>query len=219
MQPNATEFPKPSPDLFRYLEAARSVVGDDYLPPGYRELLNNLTSTDQLVAVDRDERHPLWWFLPPVLYDLFDEKLEFDWLRQHEITTQSVVVVSPPFVSVTEQLQGEIGTLGFTVEESTRPFTKRFVGLLYGGYPWFESYLRICEAHALFGRDCRVLSVSSSSGDVPRTLEVFKKRRRNSFGQSLQLAFDDLPYPGVIRPFHCPARIETRRHMRAASLD
>lgn len=218
MQPVETGFPTPSPELLRYLDAAQVAVGDDFLPLAYRELLTGLHSIDQLIAIDRDQRHPLWWFLPPVLYDLFDEKLEFDWLKQHEITTQSVVVVAPPFLSAVEQLHREVTALGLAVAEFTRSFTRRFVGLLYGGYPWFESYLRICEANALFGRDCLILRVASDTCDVPRTLEVFKKRRRNSFGQSLQLAFDDLPYPGVIRPFHAPARIETRRHMSAADI-
>ena len=218
MKSTETSFPTPSPEVLHYLDAAQLAVGDDFLPRAFRELLACLTSTERLIEVDRDERHPLWWFLPPILYDLFDEKMEFDWLKQNESTTQSVVVVSPPFVSVVEQLQRELAALALTVVRSTRSFTRRFVGLLYGGYPWFESYIRICEANDLFGRECVILRVASDTCDVPRTLEVFKKRRRNSFGQSLQLACDDLPYPGVIRPFHAPARIETRRHIRAVEL-
>lgn len=218
MRSSEVGFPTPSQELLRYLDAAQVAVGNDFLPLAYRELLTGIHSTEQLIGIDRDQRHPLWWFLPPVLYDLFDEKLEFDWLKQHEITTQSVVVVSPPFLSVAEQLRRELTDLGLTVAECTRSFTRRFVGLLYGGYPWFESYVRICEANALFDQKCLVFRLASDTCDVPRTLEIFKKRRRNSFGQSLQLAFDDLPYPGVIRPFHAPARIETRRHMRAAEI-
>ena len=218
MQFIETGFPTPSLELLRYLDAAHLAVGDDFLPRAYPELLAGLTSTDLLIDVDCDVHHPLWWFLPPVLYDLFDEKLEFDWLKQNEPITESVVVVSPPFVSVAEQLQHELAALGLTVVRSFRSFTRRFVGLLYGGYPWFESYIRICDANDLFDRKCVVLGIASDACDVPRTLEVFKKRRRNSFGQSLQMAFHDLPYPGVIRPFHAPARIETRRHIRAAKL-
>lgn len=218
MQPAINGFPTPSPELLRHLDVAQLIVGDNFLPLAYREHLAGLHSNEQLIEIDRDELHPIWWFLPPVLYDLFDEKLEFDWLKQHDITTQSIVVVSPPFLSVTEQLHQELAALGLSVEECPRLFTRRFVGLLYGGYPWFESYLRICEANALFGLDCIVLRVASTACDVPRTLEIFKKRRRNSFGQSLQMAFNDLPYPGVIRPFHAPARIETQRHMRAAEI-
>ena len=76
MQFIETGFPTPSLELLRYLDAAHLAVGDDFLPRAYPELLAGLTSTDLLIDVDCDVHHPLWWFLPPVLYDLFDEKLE-----------------------------------------------------------------------------------------------------------------------------------------------
>lgn len=218
MAPDDTNFPAPSPDLLRFLETTLGVVGDAFLPSNYRELLAELVTLDQLKAVERNPDDRLWWFLPPILYDLFDEKLEFDWLNLDSVRARSIVVVSPPFVSVTDQLRGELGDLGITTDQSERVFSRRFVGLLYGGYPWFESYLRICDAKGLCGEKCVVLSVTSEDIDVPRTLEVFKKRRRNSYGQPLQMAFDDLPYPGVVRPFHAPARIETTRHIRAAEV-
>lgn len=215
---SSNTVPTPSPDVLAYLDIVQKVVGDDFLPRSYRTHLGDLTTIDHLIEVDKDEAHPLWWFLPPLLYDLFDEKLEFEWLRQTDNMKHSVVVIPPPFISILDQLQQELALLGVTSVPSMRHFSRQFIGLLYGGYPWFESYLRIYDANNLSDQQCAVLSVSSDTCDVPRTLEVFKKRRRNSYGQPLQMAFNDLPYPGVIRPFHSPARIETKRHMRAAKL-
>jgi hypothetical protein len=218
MAADNTGIPTPSPDLLRFLKTTQGVVGNTFLPSNYRQLLTALVTLDELKAVERNPNDPLWWFLPPILYDLFDEKLEFDWLDLDRVRARSIVVVSPPFVSVTDQLRGELGDLGIASAPSKRLFSRRFVGLLYGGYPWFEAYLRICDARGICGEECVVLSVTSEDVDVPSTLEVFKKRRRNAYGQPLQMAFDDLPYPGVVRPFHAPARIETTRHIRAVEL-
>jgi hypothetical protein len=218
MRPDETSLPPPSAELLLYLDAAQRAIGEDLLTESYRNHLGGLTSTTQLIEVNRDDRHPLWWFLPPILYDLFDEDQDYDWLSREEPTTRSVIVVPPPFVSIGDQLRREVEALGLTVEGFARSFTPRLVGLLYGGYPWFESYSRICDTRGVFAKECVVLRVFSEDRDVPRTLDVFKKRRRNSFGQPLQMAFDDLPYAGLIRAFHVPARIETRRHVRATEV-
>lgn len=206
----------PSDDLLTFLDLAQKTVGATYLPANYRDYLSSIDSYEALNAIEADSSHPLWWFLPPILYDMFDQKLKFDWFTQEDTSHFSLLVIPPPFESIVDDLQEEISRLGLETEKSTRTYSETFVGLLYGGYPWFESYLRIGQAHALFGRECITLKVHSDRCDVPDTLEKFKKRRRNTFGQSLQMAFDDLHYPGVLRPFHCPARIETRRHILAA---
>lgn len=218
MIPDVTIIPKPSSDLLGYLNVAQQVVGDSFLPRSYQILLNNLTNINKLLEVNHDESHGLWWFLTPILYDLFNGQLEFNWLKNADIIKMSVVVIPPPFISIVEQLQQELKSLGMTSSLSTRPFSRRFIGLLYGGFPWFESYLRICDASKLNDQQCTVLQVSSKTCDVPCTLDVFKKRRRNSFGQPLQMVFTDLPYWGVIRPFHVPARNETKRHIRATEI-
>lgn len=209
----------PTADLLRYLGAAQPVVGESFLPKRFRRLVTELQTRDQLVSANRDVNHPLWWFLPPIIYDLFDEKLGTDLLELEDLESRSIVVVTPPFLSITQQLAEELSDVSVEVTgEAPRAFSQRLIGLLYGGYPWFEAYLRICKARGLCDEQCNVLYVESTEGDLSRALEIFKKRRRHHFGQPLQMAFDDLPYPGLVRPFHAPSRIETTRHMRAAEV-
>lgn len=208
----------PSQELFSLLDLAQRSVGEHFLGPSFRNYLQNLDSTSSLNAIESDTSHPLWWFLPPILYDLFDEKLTFDWLVQDDTSRDGLLVIPPPFDSIVDRLQGEVSGLGIETEISRRLFSQTFIGLLYGGYPWFESYCRIVQTKELLGQHCTILRATSTSCDVPETLDRFKRRKRNKFGQSLQMAFDDLPYPGVLRPFHIPARIETRRHILAAEL-
>src|ERR1035437_1728384 len=129
MRPGETSLPPPSAELLLYLDAAQRAVGEDLLTGSYRDDLDGLTSTGRLIEVNRDDRHPLWWFLPPILYDLIDEEQEYDWLNREEPTTQSVIVVPPPFVSIDDQLRREVEALGLTVEGFARSFTPRLVGL------------------------------------------------------------------------------------------
>jgi hypothetical protein len=216
MNRNELEIQPPSDELLAYLDVTQSVVGERYLPTDYRQHLRELHSISALRAIESDREHPLWWFLPPILYDIFDEKSKFDWLEQEDTASVSLIVIPPPFKSIVDQIREETADWGIETAASTRVYSRQFLGLIYGGYPWFESYLRLADANDLIGCDCIFLTATSASCDVPDTLAKFKKKRRNAFGQSIQMAFDDLPYPGVLRPFHAPSRIETRRHTLAA---
>lgn len=218
MLTNDYEMHAPSDRLLRFLDTAQSVVGDSFLAADYRRYLADLKSISALNAIENDREHPLWWFLPPILYDMFDEKLKFSWFEQADTSRCSIMVVPPPFTGIVDRLCSETAAVGISTTIVERCYSRCFLGLLYGGYPWFASYLRIVESKNLIGLPCTILKATSDSCDVPNALETFKKRNRDSFGQALQMAFDDLPYPGVLRPFHSPARIETFRHSLATEI-
>lgn len=218
MLTNQHEMHAPSAKLLGFLDTAQAVVGERFLVSDFRRYLAELHSIPALNAIENDKEHPLWWFLPPILYDMFDDKLTFSWLEQLDTSRSSLMVVPPPFVNVVDRLRSETAKMGISTTIEERCYSRCFLGLLYGGYPWFASYLRLVQAKDLIGLPCTILKATSETCDVPGTLENFKKRNRDSFGQSLQMAFDDLPYPGVLRPFHAPARIETQRHRLAAEI-
>jgi hypothetical protein len=211
-------LPPPSPALVASLDLAHKYVGDAYLAPGWREYRLRLATVEDLLGIERDEKHPLWWFLSPILYDVFGAADGPHGVAQEPPTGQSVAVVTPPFNHVADRLQADLATSGLTVARRPRAFSARLAALLYGGFPWFEPYMRVCEAENLVGRECTVLSVTSGSVDVVQALLDYKKSRRDSYGVPVQMEFADLKFPGLIRPFHTPARIENRRHVRAAEV-
>jgi hypothetical protein len=211
-------LPPPSPALVASLDLAHQYVGDAYLARGWRELRLQLTTVENLLDVERDEQHPLWWFLPPILYDVFGTVDRLNGPTKERLAAQSVVVVPPPFNHVADRIQAELSATGLVVARRDRAFSGRLAALLYGGFPWFEPYMRVCEAQDVVDRKCTVLFVTSGSVDVVQALLDFKKCRRDSFGVPMQTDFPELGYPGLIRPFHTPARIENRRHIRAAEL-
>lgn len=208
----------PSPALVASLDLAHKYVGDAYLDRRWLEFRLRLATVDDLLEVERDETHPLWWFLPPILYDVFGAVDSPHGVTQEPLASQSVAVVTPPFNHIADRLQADLAATGLVVARRLRTFSGRLAALLYGGFPWFEPYMRVCEAHNILRRECTVLSVTSGSVDVVQALLDFKKRRRDSLGVSVRMDFPDLGYPGLIRPFHTPTRIENRRHVRAAEV-
>jgi len=218
MKNSSENFPQVSEELIHYLEVAHMAVGNDFLPDNFRALLEVIKSRNDIIAINENRNHPLWWFLPAILYSLYDQAIDFDWLEKDCRIRESVIVIPPPFVALENQLSADISSLGMKVSRRVHSFTLRMVGLLYGGFPWFESFWRICEAKQLLSKECLILSVEAEDLDVPTALELFKRRRRNSYGHSLQLACEDLAYPGVVRPFHSPSRMETTRHRYAAGI-
>jgi hypothetical protein len=218
MNTSSDILPQASSELIRHLWVAHQAVGSDFLPNNFQEFLDAIKYKTEIVKINNDKSHPLWWFIPAILYSLFDQAIDFDWLESDRMIKQSIVLVPPPFTGIESQLYDDISSLGMTVSTSTHLFTQRMIGLLYGGFPWFSSFWRICEARHILNRECVVLSIEAKELDVPGALELFKRRRRNLYGKSLQLACEDLAYPGVVRPFHSPSRIETTRHRYAVNV-
>jgi hypothetical protein len=218
MKNSSDVFPQVNQELAHYLGLARQAVGNEFLPENFCTSLEAIVSKNDLITIYKDKDHSLWWFIPAILYSLYDQSIDFDWLEKDEIITKSMILIPPPFVAIEKRLATDISSLGLRVSHSRHSFTLRLIGLLYGGFPWFESYWRVCAAKKLLDQECVVLSVEADNADAPTILELFKRRHRNSYGLSLQLACDDLAYPGVVRPFHSPSRIETTRHRCAVNI-
>jgi hypothetical protein len=205
----------PSPALFDRIVLAQRLVGEPFIPASAHHALDRVWQNNDLDLVDGDLSHPLWWLIGPVAYDLFGEDHEFDRKARRSMPKNSVVVIPPYFLALKDCIQSELENLGVIVNLRQRLFTIRFVGLLYGGYPWFESYLRACDHYGQIGETCHILDVRSDSKDVVTLLNQYKMQRRGDLADCLRISCSDLPYPGLIRGFHTPSHIENIRHLRA----
>lgn len=200
------------------LDLAQRHTGKRFLPAGFTEDLRRLRTRDDLAHVHTDESHPLWWFLPPIAFDMLGSHQAAEDLLDLPRATEGLVLIPPPFLSLSGVLENELRSLGFAVRAGTRFFTDTLIGLIYGGYPWFEAYVRLTQDLKLLGDKCGYLLVASTSIDMPQYLLEFKTRRRDLCGEEIRRDYPDLAYPGLLRPFHTPARIENGRHIRAVTL-
>lgn len=207
-----------SGDVGTRLELAQRHTGERFLPAGYTEYLRRLRTRDDLAHVHADESHPLWWFLPPIAFDMLGSHQAAEDLLNLSRAAEGLILIPPPFLSLCDLLEHELRSLGVAVRGGTRTFNDTLVGLIYGGYPWFEAYIRLTQDLKLLGDKCGYLLVTSSSFDVPLFLLEFKSRRRDLCGEEIRREYPDLAFPGLLRPFHTPARMENSRHIRAVAL-
>jgi len=207
-----------SNEVIARLELAQRYAGASFLPAGFTENLQRRCTRNDLAHVYSDNNHPLWWFLPAIAFDMLGSHHAVEDLLGLPDATEGLVLIPPPFLSLSDSLEQEFSSLGFAVRMSTRTFSESLVGVIYGGYPWFEAYIRLTQDLKLLGSECGYLLVASSSIDVPQYLLEFKSRHRDLCGDEIRREYSDLDYPGLLRPFHTPARIENSRHIRAVSL-
>jgi hypothetical protein len=207
-----------SNEVLARLELAKRHTGERFLPACYTEDLRRLRTRQDLAHVHADDSHPLWWFLPPIAFDMLGSHQAAEDLLVLPRATEGLVLIPPPFLSLSDVLEKELCALGFFIRAGTRTFTDTLVGLIYGGYPWFDAYIRLTQDLNLLGDKCGYLLVASSSIDVPHYLLGFKSARRDLCGEEIRREYSDLAYPGLLRPFHTPARIENSRHIRAVAL-
>jgi len=207
-----------SNELIARLALAQRYTGTRFLPADFSVNLRRLRTRDDITYVYADRNHPLWWFLPSIAFDMLGSHHEAEDLLRLPAATEGLVLIPPPFYSLSNALEQELRSLGFAVRMSTRTFSESLVGVIYGGYPWFEAYIRLTQDLNLLGDECGYLLVGSSSIDVPQYLLEFKSHRRDLCGEEIRREYSDLDYPGLLRPFHTPARIENSRHIRAVAL-
>jgi hypothetical protein len=205
-------------DLVRQLEMARQAVGPRFLPDNYVDALGRLQTEDDIRRLEADPAHPLWWFLPAILFAVQGSHAAVERVLTLPPSREGLVMIPPQFLKIAGELAQELGDFGLTVRQGCRRFTRALVGLLYGGYPWFEAYLRLNDSLGSFTQPCGYLIVKSTSGDTADRLLQFKEGRRCRSGMEIRQPYPDLAYPGILRPFHTPARVENIRHIRAVEV-
>lgn len=201
--------------LAERLATVQPHVGLPYLPDNFRDHLAALQTADDVRQAAMTSASPLWWFIGPIAYALFDKE-------GHQLADtalrQTVAVLPPPFAVDVPHAMDEIAALGCEVTAREVEFSPRLVALLYGGYPWYEAYFRACAHCALFGRAATVLDIRLPATMTPAQFNREKERIRTLLSPEIRITIDGLPFPGLIRPIHSPEAIEVARHVRATQL-
>ncbi|MBC3930593.1 hypothetical protein [Undibacterium curvum] len=201
------------------LNAIQAYVGQKYLPANFEDELNLIRDFDDLVKISHDTQSLLWWFVGPISYELFKpngERNSSILIDDHLRNT--IAILPPPFVSDSVQAKREIKTLGCEVLERKICFSQLLVCLLYGAYPWFDSYYQICKELSIFNKDAVILDIELPENLSPSMLNKQKDRIRNQLSPEITMNIKGAEFPGKLRPIHIPDSLEIARHAKATRL-
>lgn len=198
--------------MLERLIVLQTLATPDYLPENIAEHLRALDSEEAVRVAATDTASALWWFVGPISFALFGK--EGHQLADVDLRS-TVAVLPPPFVGDENRAVQEIRALGCLVSSRQIVFTPLFVALLYGGYPWYDAYVRACDSLAVFGRNATVLDIELPDNMTAAMFNRESERIRTLLSPEICIRMEDLPFPGLIRPIHSPETIEVARHVRA----
>lgn len=101
------------------------------------------------------------------------------------------------------------------IEEFRYIFTKRLIARIYGGFPWFRSYCRICDELELWNKESIAYRITSEQYCINYIVELKNKYRTTYKDKTIKRDYSDEYYPGIIHTFHTPNCIENEIHCKA----
>ena len=109
--------------------------------------------------------------------------------------------------------------ISYTVEMHQFLFTDILSAKLYGGYPWFLPYHRLCTEIGCYEKKSIYLTIETTNNiDLYEKIEKIKTRFRDENPQfQIKKAYPEYELNGVINPFHSPNPLENHLHMKALS--
>ena len=202
-------------DVLQMLRALQTEVGEQYLPSNFEVELSGIHSPEDVLAVVRNPKSALWWFIGPVAYALFGKDGH---ILDGRNLRHTIAILPPPFVADAVKATEEISSLGCSVSMRHVQFSRLFASLLYGAYPWFDAYMKACCALSVFDKDAVVLDIELPPNLSPIMFNEHKERIRTLLSPQIEITIDGSKFPGLIRPIHTPEPIEITRHAKVSRL-
>ena len=101
----------------------------------------------------------------------------------------------------------------YTLEKFNIFFSRKLVAHIYGGFPWFESYVKFCTELDIIDKKTICYRITKKDGsDVLRELIEYKNKfRKENMSHILRKEYEN-EFPGIVNPFHTPNPIENHLH-------
>lgn len=180
--------------------------------------LTNIHSMEDVIAISKEPQHILFHWLPAITYSLFGfqvyESCPLNLDSPHTFLLYHPHMKEPfDFIATLEKNY----PFKLTIHEIV--YTKQLIALIYGGFPWFDSFFAACDHYQFWNRKTKVYEIESQDGsDCISTLcDLKNKYRDENTHLILRQSFPDFDFPGIINPFHSPNKIENVQHSSAIS--
>ena len=175
------------------------------------EVIGLVKELDDLEYYLEDEVVRYW--IPCIVDRLFGRK-SYKTCKFNKESNETFILINPAFIKLEKScithLKSEIPLLsGYNIVESQLiTFSKELICYLYGGFKWFDSYVRVAEEEEIIGEPAIVYFIKGDDVLVDKTNKFKNKYREQNEKIIINKIYDDLDYRGIIRPFHVPDKIE-----------
>lgn len=179
--------------------------------------IESISDYGEIKKILNNPEDELYQWIPTIVFNLFgyetykncdlnvDEDETFMLFRPNSIYDFSVIE--------------ELYEKNMEIHKYEYRFSPWLIASIYGGFPWFFSYIRTCERLDILNKTSYVYKIKSKNGEacVNRIVKMKNRFRNLHPEQTVKILLPNEEYDGVIHSFHTPNCIENR--MQTCAVD
>jgi len=199
--------------LINNLNFALQCAGISHTTSVIENECDKIRTIDDVLAYNQKSNHFLWNWLPAIVYEKFGLDIYLNNIFGTP-TKKCYVMLHPAFINFKELLLKELQKLDVEIVEKQLKFSLSNISKVYGGFPWFRSYVMLCNDLNCFEKVTTVFQVeyfSNNSIDVIDMIRKWKNKYRDSLAPRIKKSYENEEFPGIVNAFHSPTYIEMER--------
>lgn len=206
-------------DFYESFQYALELMKMQSAFPSLKEQIEKMKSYEDIKRVNELPGHILYPWVPVLVFQLFG----YDMYQNCDLNQESNVtyILFRPNVKTDFSVIDTIKTeFDCRVKKYAYRFTPDLIARLYGGFPWFQSYCKVCDQLALWNKVGNAYKIESShaEGCVRKIVAIKNEYREIHPQETVHIEFSGEEYNGIIHSFHCPNCIENSRHCEAIEM-
>jgi len=147
-----------------------------------------------------------------LVYNLFGYKM-YSECSLNKQSPSTYILFPPTTQQFLEYIKPVLSSGVYETEIFKLSFSRELIAYIYGGYPWFESYVKYTGELGIINKKTACIRIARKDGSDILTEMIVKKNEFRKKNAHLILRKEyDKEFPGIINPFHTPNPIENDVH-------
>ena len=202
-------------EFYISLKEALKLKGEENKIQEIKNRIDNIQGYLEIKRIAEDPSDELFVWSPSFIYNLFG----YEKYRNCDLNIDSsnTYVLFRPNEEINLSVIEEIKKNHMKTQEYKYKFTPSLIASLYGGFPWFSSYYKICKELGIVNKEGYTFRITSDDGSncVSKLVDIKNAYREHHPEETVKILFKDKKYDGVIHSFHSPNCIENKIHCLA----
>lgn len=202
-------------DFYGSLKYAFELRGEMDKFDSVRKRIDTISDYEEIKQIHNDKQDELFQWIPTIVFNLFG----YEAYRNCDLNVDNdkTIILFRPNQIYDFSIIEEFHDIGLETYKYEYRFTPWLVASIYGGFPWFNSYYKLCEKLDLLNKCSYMWTIKSINGEkcIRKVVEMKNEFRKKHPEQTFELLLPDNKFNGVIHSFHTPNCIENEMHMKA----